>query len=82
MAEEEESVVSKPSPVSDILCLLYQKDKCGKKPKQGRTRSLKRLDKQVSLKLQNQVDATCWPRRVLVMHRVFAYHPCLQLLCY
>lgn len=53
---------------SDTLCLLYQKDKCGKKPKQGRTRSLKRLDKQVSLKLQNQADATCWPRRVLVMH--------------
>lgn len=38
MAEEEESVVSKPSPVSDSLCLLYQKDKCGKKPKRGRTR--------------------------------------------
>lgn len=89
MAEEEGSVVSKPSPVSETLCLLYQKEKCGekKKTKQQKTqgenflrdqnRNLKRLEKQVSLKLQNQADATCWQSRILAVHRSLCLSPLL-----
>lgn len=35
MAEEKGSVVSKPSPLSDILSLLYQKEKYEKKKQPG-----------------------------------------------
>lgn len=48
MAEEERSLVPRPSPGSDSLCLLYQKEKCGgeKNPNQTGEELFKRSEQE------------------------------------
>lgn len=73
-----------PSLLQSVIVCVYciRKTNVEKNPngeEQDQNRSLKGLEKQVSLKLQNQADATCWPRRVLVMHGSLCISPLLAV---